>query len=592
MALHHTRLESIKNIMKDMDGYKSDWKDVADSDRGILSESYSYTGRRRGNKKEEGKESLPLLYNKHIDYVNSFVKEQYSKTIGTGRDWFKLSVAESFKQEYPDAVDPIMRSLQDRENILYQYMADSDVKNNINIGLKDYLTLGFCFYSIGANEEGVIVKRIPHEHCKIAPAATWSGVSLSVMTSENTMTIKDKMTQAGISMEKGVNVPEDYDEEFITGFDCEIVEVPYKTKSDGMKLIRVGFMYDNTGRMLEEPYYYIDGLSVDNRSILLNTQSADSNDPIKNNGVVSRIFNQIIQINDFTIQSNQNVFRLTNPPILKDSAAVLDTVALKTKRPGSVINVDLTQMRKWGEAARLADTFAPVNTNLSPEILFQYIAQMDIEIKTSINIMQTIASNFPSAPAKETATSWQIYAQEAAKKTQFIIEDIESNNLKPILTYAANALDGMDKLPKLTLQGEDGNDVEADFNEDIATYEFVASQKYITNIKELQTILGTWQTLMSTIGQTESGLREINDRFDIQKIVKKIAVLNDVDVNLYRSDADVSEIKEARNQMAKQKEAQAQQAQLAAQQGGGGLAGAGISTEATPNVVGEQTRPF
>ena len=181
------------------------------------------------------------------------------------------------------------------------------------------------------------------------------------------------------------------------------------------------------------------------------------------------------------------------------------------------------------------------------------------------------------------------------RKTQFIIEDIESNNLKPILTYAANALDGMDKLPKLTLQGEDGNDVEADFNEDIATYEFVASQKYITNIKELQTILGTWQTLMSTIGQTESGLREINDRFDIQRIVKKIAVLNDVDVDLYRSDADVSEIKQARNEMAKQKEAQAQQAQLAAQQGGiggGELAGAGISTEATPNVVGQQTRPF
>ena len=85
MALHHTRLESIRNIMKDMEGYKTEWKDIADSDRGILSESYSYTGRRRGNKKEEGKESLPLLYNKHIDYATSFVKEQYSKNYWHGK---------------------------------------------------------------------------------------------------------------------------------------------------------------------------------------------------------------------------------------------------------------------------------------------------------------------------------------------------------------------------------------------------------------------------------------------------------------------------------------------------------------------------
>ena len=587
MAINATRLESIRNTMKDMAGYNSEWKDTADSDRGILRESFSYTGRRRGSKKEQGKESIPLLYNKHIDYISGFVKEQYSKTIGTGRDWFRLEVAEEFQQEFPQAVDAIRVSLQDRENILYQYMADSDIKNNINIGLRDYLTLGFCFYSIGANEDGLIVKRVPHEHCKIAPAPTWSGVSLSVMTSENTTTIKEKMTQAGIDLLKGVNVPEDWDDDFITSYDCEIVEAPYKTK-DGMRLVRAGFVYDN-GKMLEEPYYYIDNLEASNRSILLSTQSADSNDPIKNNGLVSRIYNQVIQINDFQIQSNQNVFRMTNPPILKDSAAVLDTVALKTKRPGSVINVDLTQLRKFGELSKLSDTFAPVNTNLSPEILFQHIAQLDLDIKTSINVMQTIASNYPATPKKETATSWQIYAQEAAKKTQFIIEDIESNNLRSILDYVSNALDGIGKLPKLTLQGEDGNNVEADFTDDIAVYEFVASKKYITDIKELQKILGTWQTLMSTIGQTENGMREINDRFDVQKICKQIAILNDVDVNLYRSDADVSELKQTRNEIA---QAQQQANQLAAQQQAGLSAGGGIGTEPTPNVVGEQSRPI
>ena len=592
MAMH-AKHKKILDEKKDKFEKKPEWKTTAREDYGLC---YDVRGRFNGYGKDSGGDNRAVrnfAYTNYLDYLEQYVRGQYSRTVGSSEAWWNLSITDKFKKVYPNLVDEISESLQDREREIIDYMNESDTKKQLFMSLKDYVLLGFSFVSLSYDSERdkLSVKRIPFDKCGVIPSPKWDSISLSVDSMKTKTDIMREMVMNKMKSKPGKNVPQDFEKEkdAYKVYKCMIMETPYydeKLKEE--QIIRA--VYITQDDMMEEPYYF-EVMPYNKRSIVLLTNSNNPNDPITNAGMVAKIYAKVIELNEFKIQEKLTVLRHNSPPLLGRSDVIVDEARVRSRRPSDWITLDMTQANNTANVPpSIADSIVPLNTTLDPAVIFQHCITLDREIRATINVVETIASTSP--PKGETATAWNIYSQEAQKVIQYATEDLENNHHRPIIVAISNILDSKDALTKISISDDKGNTAETEANDDIIVYKFTASTRYITNRRKLNQIIGTHQALVSTIGQNEQGLQDINDTYNVPELIAMVHELSGTDKKIIKSVDEVAELKEERAKMAEQMNQQAQQEEIAMQQATQGGAGGTIATEPTENLATSRSIPL
>ena len=572
---------------------KPEWKEVARTDYSLC---YDVRGRFGGYGIDSSGDSNSLVrnfaYTDYIDYLEQYVRGQYSRTVGSSEAWWNLSITEKFKKVYPNLVDEISESLQDREREIIDYMNEGDTKKQLFMSLKDYILLGFSFISLSYDDkrDKLSVKRIPFDKCSVIPSPKWDSISLSVDTMKTKADIIREMDMNGMTKKKGKNVPHKFDDEDnYKVYDCMIMETPfYDEKLKEEQIIRAAYIM-NEGE-LKEPYYY-DVMPYNKRSIVLLTNSNNPNDPITNAGMVSKIYAKVIELNEFKIQEKLTVLRHNSPPILGRSDVIVDEARIKMRRPSDYVPLDLTQANNGQvNPPTVSDSIVPLNTTLDPGVIFQHCITLDREIRATINVIETIATTSP--PKGETATAWNIYSNEAQKVIQYATEDLENNHHRPVIIALSNILDSKDAITKISIADKDGKRVETEANDDIIIYKFTASTRYITNRRKLNGMTATLQLLQSTIGTTDQGIQDIQDSYNTTELIAMIHELSGTDRKLYKSVEEVKELKEERANMAEQMNQEQQAQEMALQQASAGGAGGSIPTQPTENLATSRQIPL
>ena len=569
-----------------------EWKEVARKDYSLC---YDVRGRFDGYGKESSGDNRAVrnfAYTSYIDYLEQYVRGQYSRTVGSSEAWWNLSVTEKFKKVYPNLVDEISESLQDREREIIDYMNEGDTKKQLFMSLKDYILLGFSFISLSYDDkrDKLSVKRIPFDKCNIIPSPKWDSISLSVDTMKTKTDIMREMDMNNTTKKPGVNVPQDFDkEDNYKIFNCMIMETPfYDEKKKEEQIIRAAYMTEKD--VMDEPYFY-EVMPYNKRSIVLLTNSNNPNDPVTNAGMVSKIYAKVIELNEFKIQEKLTVLRHNSPPLLGRSDVIVDEGRLRMRRPSDYIPLDLTQANAGAAVPpTINDSVVPMNTTLDPNVIFTHCLTLDREIRATINVIETIASTSP--PTGETATAWNIYSNEAQKVIQYATEDLENNHHRPVIIALANLLDSKDAITKISIADKEGKKVETEANDDIVIYKFTASTRYITNRRKLNGIAGTLQLLQSTIGTTEQGLQDIQDSYNTPELIAMIHELSGTDRKLYKSVEEVAELKQERANMAEQMNQEQQAQEMAMQQASQGGGSGSIPTQPTPNVSLDRQIPL